>query len=73
MAGHNRYRREGCTLDWCGEWHGGEVELCDDCRKQWERTYPQGWSYYPGDCCRHGTYVGGCGIDHMCGACEGGY
>jgi hypothetical protein len=22
--------------------------------------------------CIHGTYVGGCGIDHMCGRCEDG-
>lgn len=22
--------------------------------------------------CEHGTYVGGCGIDHMCGWCESG-
>lgn len=22
--------------------------------------------------CKHGTYVGGCGIDWMCGACESG-
>ncbi len=22
--------------------------------------------------CMHGTYVGGCGIDYMCGACEDG-
>jgi hypothetical protein len=23
--------------------------------------------------CVHGTYVGGCGVDWMCGACESGY
>ena len=34
------------------------------------REYPQGWAYYPGDTCKHGTYTGGCGIDRMCGACE---
>ena len=25
--------------------------------------------YYTGRC-KHGVYVGGCGIDYMCGACE---
>ena len=35
-------------------------------------TYPQGWRHYPGDTCRHGVYVGGCGADLMCGACESG-
>jgi hypothetical protein len=28
-------------------------------------------SYYP--YCIHGVYVGGCGVDYMCGACEDGY
>lgn len=23
--------------------------------------------------CKHGVYVGGCGIDYMCGYCESGY
>lgn len=29
-------------------------------------------SYYDGDFCEHGKYVGGCGIDHMCDWCESG-
>ena len=29
-------------------------------------------SYYDGDLCVHGTYVGGCGIDWMCHWCESG-
>jgi hypothetical protein len=35
-----------------------------------ENEYPQGWSYYAGDTCKHGVYVGGCGADYMCQACE---
>ena len=27
---------------------------------------------YDDDYCKHGVYVGGCGIDWMCGKCEGG-
>lgn len=27
-------------------------------------------SYYDGDHCEHGQYVGGCGIDWMCSWCE---
>lgn len=45
---------------------------CDQCRPLLERCYPQGWRYYPGDCCPHGVYVGGCGPDLMCGQCEAG-
>jgi len=26
----------------------------------------------PRDYCRHGVYVGGSGVDYMCGACENG-
>lgn len=29
-------------------------------------------SYYDGDHCEHGVYVGGCGIDWMCEWCESG-
>lgn len=29
-------------------------------------------SYYDGDHCPHGVYVGGCGIDWMCQWCEDG-
>lgn len=51
-------------------------DLCDnkDCsgRKKILKQYPQGWRYYPGDVCRHGMYVGGCGIDWICGYCENG-
>jgi hypothetical protein len=31
------------------------------------------WSSDDGGYCKHGTYVGGCGIDWMCGYCESGY
>jgi hypothetical protein len=36
----------------------------------YREEYPQGWQSYPGDICPHGRYVGGVGIDHMCGFCE---
>lgn len=43
---------------------------CDNCTVIVEDTFPQGYDYYPGDTCKHGTYVGGCGIDWMCFECE---
>lgn len=46
---------------------------CDACRPLWGLLYPQGWRTYQGDVCEHGAYVGGCGIDYMCGPCEDGY
>jgi hypothetical protein len=54
----------------CGQWYGGQEVLCPTCERRAERLYPQGWRFYPGDLCRHGQYVGGCGIDRMCGRCE---
>jgi len=54
----------------CRSWHGGHQVLCDPCEAEAEQRYPQGWRYYPGDVCKHGTYTGGCGIDWMCGPCE---
>ena len=58
---------------WCGDWiPGGGKELCDTCLGKAEKLYPQGWRYYPGDICQHGTYVGGVGIDWMCHYCEQG-
>ncbi len=56
----------------CGDYYGGEMVLCERCERKAHRAFPQGWRYYPGDVCRHGRYVGGCGIDHMCPACEAG-
>jgi hypothetical protein len=46
---------------------------CDACRPLLAVIHPQGWRYYPGDTCPHGVYVGGCGVDLMCGTCESGY
>ncbi len=46
---------------------------CEHCAPLYELRYPQGWSYYPGDVCEHGTYTGGSGIDYMCHPCEMGY
>lgn len=54
----------------CGRWHRGQEVLCPRCLRIAKLTYPQGWSYYPGDRCEHGVYVGGCGVDHMCARCE---
>lgn len=56
----------------CGNSQGGVVQLCRECEQTAKRSYPQGWSYYPGDTCRHGRLVGGVGADLMCGACEQG-
>lgn len=44
--------------------------LCATHLREAKRRYPQGWSYYPGDRCKHGVYVGGSGRDLMCGPCE---
>lgn len=59
------YCRTWSTLD------GGEI-LCDNCEKELQKRYPQGWMYYPGDVCEHNRYTGGCGIDWMCQECEDG-
>lgn len=53
-----------------GDSHFDGVDLCDNCYEWYSAFYPQGWVSYPGDTCKHGTYVGGCGIDYMCNACE---
>jgi len=51
----------------------GNLALCDTCITKYQKRYPQGWRYTPGDVCRHGTYIGdSCGADIMCGACESG-
>jgi hypothetical protein len=65
---YNRHRDEDMITQ-CGEWRSGTV-LCDACLAKAEQRYPQGWSYYPGDVCKHGMYTGGTGIDWMCGPCE---
>ena len=62
----------GCQVEGCGRWAGGFKDLCQDCFKEAQRRYPQGWVGYPGDKCVHGIYVGGCGVDYMCGLCEAG-
>ncbi len=48
----------------------GGTTLCHKCEMRYEKLYPQGWNSYPGDVCKHGMYVGGCGIDWMCPQCE---
>jgi hypothetical protein len=54
----------------CGAWHNGDKLFCAACEKRLHKAYPQGWRAYPGDVCKHGVYVGGCGVDWMCGRCE---
>ena len=55
----------------CGEVRpGAGVMFCAAHLKLIEEEYPQGWDYYPGDICKHGKYVGGMGVDHMCQLCE---
>ena len=54
----------------CGEWVTGQARYCTHCEAVLLKTYPQGWQSYAGDVCKHGTYIGGCGIDWMCGRCE---
>lgn len=54
----------------CGHWWGGTQQFCSPCEKQIAKEYPQGYRGYPGDICKHGTYVGGSGRDLMCGLCE---
>jgi hypothetical protein len=54
----------------CGDYYQSEKHFCDFHQKEMEERYPQGWSYYPGDVCKHGNYVGGCEIDYMCHYCE---
>lgn len=57
----------------CGDHEVGRGKVfCEKCHAKNMKEYPQGWDYYPGDICKHGVYVGGCGADYMCGACENG-
>lgn len=65
------WRRDGTAVEVeCGTYWAGTKQLCERCLRAFEKDYPQGWRYYPGDVCLHGRYVGGSGIDYMCGACE---
>lgn len=64
-------RRDGSPIETaCGKWWAGERMFCSSCESAYLEKYPQGWVGYPGDVCRHGRYVGGCGIDHICPQCE---
>lgn len=68
------YRRsDGTPIEVkCGTYYAGVQEFCETCLKKYEKKFPQGWKYYPGDVCKHGNYVGGCGADYMCFRCENG-
>ena len=72
MARYGEPCKNGAPYVECGQYWGGEKQLCAPCQAEAERRYPQGWRGYPGDICKHGVYVGGCGEDLMCGACEAG-
>jgi hypothetical protein len=77
---NRRFRREpdvyacpgGCGREVEFYGYSATVDYCFACEERLQQEYPQGWRYYPGDVCPHGVYVGGCGIDWMCGACEAG-
>lgn len=67
------YRRDGTPIERdCGSYWDTCMVLCDECQTKYEHKYPQGWVSYPGDVCKHGVYVGGCGEDYMCHECESG-
>lgn len=54
----------------CKSEHVVGEKTCAKCEPFYELLFPQGWSYYPGDVCEHGVYVGGVGADYMCLPCE---
>lgn len=49
-----------------------EMEMADMMDDRDDRDDRPTQSYYDGDHCEHGVYVGGCGIDWMCEWCESG-
>lgn len=66
------YTVHGGVTRECGSYYMGVMVLCEACHLSYGLRYPQGWKAYPGDVCEHGTYVGGCMVDHICGPCEAG-
>jgi hypothetical protein len=69
--------RQTCHMSQvCVRWEANGNRMCDPevlcvgCATRMDFEYPQGWSHYPGDICKHGKYTGGSGIDWMCGPCE---
>ena len=69
VLGYTRHGQDEVMGD-CGDYFFGETVTCGPCEEYYQAKYPQGWAHYPGDTCRHGVYVGGIGIDWMCGRCE---
>jgi hypothetical protein len=49
-----------------------EYDIQDEMYDRDDRNDRPTQSYYDGDFCEHGVYVGGCGIDWMCSWCEDG-
>lgn len=70
--GKRRDEHSGCVFRrpersrWCEErqrtvYYGTAIEHANkNCEHAWPNT----------GCCKHGVYVGGCGVDWMCGRCE---
>ena len=66
-------RKDGSAIKIpCGQSYMTKDRYCPKCMDKLNKRYPQGWAYYPGDVCKHGCYVGGCGEDNMCFYCEQG-
>jgi hypothetical protein len=55
----------------CGDYTSNGLAQCDECEAKANADYPQGWVHYPGDKCKHGTYIGG-DRDCACYKCEEG-
>ena len=50
----------------------GTTLLCESCEEKSTQRYPKGWKNTPGDCCKHGVYLG-CHEDNderLCELCE---
>ena len=65
-------KRDGEDSLWADMLREHDIRRVQEEAAEMEAKYPQGWRHYPGDTCKHGVYVGGCGADLMCGACESG-
>jgi hypothetical protein len=74
LVSHEEYNpRTGNLVEFagkCGDYLYLKKRLCSPCLTAATKSYPQGWDTYPGDICKHGTYVGGVEADYICGSCE---
>ena len=70
MGGYTDCNRENLYRRAQQYWSDSQLdEAIATVEKKLEKQYPQGWRYYPGDICKHGTYVGG-DYDCACARCE---